>query len=40
MNKHLVVNERFVSFTDLFDLDAKALAEKIVEEPQMLGLDV
>ena len=32
--------ERFVGFSDLCDLDAKALAEKIVVKLQVLGLDV
>ena len=40
VNKNLEVNERFVGFSDLCDLDAKALAEKIVVRLQVLGLDV
>ena len=40
VNKNLEVNERFVGFSDLCDLDAKALAEKIVARLQVLGLDV
>ena len=40
VNKQLEVNERFVGFSDLCDLDAKALAEKIVARLQVLGLDI
>ena len=40
MNKKLEVNERFVGFSDLCDLDAKALAVKIVDRLQVLGLYV
>ena len=40
VNKQLEVNERFVGFSDLCDLDAKALAEKIVARLQVLGLNI
>lgn len=38
VNNKLVKDERFVGFSDLCDLDAKALAEKIVDSLQVLGL--
>ena len=40
VNKDLEVNERFVGFCDLSELDAKALATKIVDGLRKLGLDV
>ena len=40
VNKQLEINERFVGFSDLCDLDVKALAEKIVARLQVLGLDI
>ena len=35
-----MLREHFVGFSELSDLDAKALADKIVERLQVLGLDV
>lgn len=40
INKHLIVNECFVGFSDLSELNAKALSEKIVEVLTKLGLDI
>ena len=36
----MIINERFLGFTDLHELDAKSMAERIVSELQHLGLDV
>ena len=40
VSKNLDVKEHFVGFSELSDLDAKALADKIVERLQVLSLDV
>ena len=40
VNKQFQVNEHFVGFTQLCELDALALAGKIVEQLHMLGLDI
>lgn len=40
VNKKLEINKHFVGFSDLCDIDAKALTEKIVVRLQGLGLDV
>ena len=40
INKHLIVNEHFVGFSDLSELNAKALSEKIVEVLTKLGMDI
>ena len=40
VNNQLQVNEHSIGFSDLCDLDAKALAGKIVERLQVLGLHV
>ena len=40
VNKKLEIKEHFVGFSELSDIDAKALAEKIAERLQVLGLDV